>query len=620
MKYINSKEAAKKWGMTERRITALCRGGKIEGAKKQGKEWLLPENSSRPVDGRSLRKVSVVTQKPLPIGVSDFKEAVRHYYYVDKTELIRDIIDELPKVSLFTRPRRFGKTLTMDMLRVYFEKTNEDTANYFKDKKIWSYGQKYRDYQNRFPVIYLSFKDVKFASWEDTLMKMKSLFAAEFIRHKEVVGKDAICDKNEAAYFRRVMAGECNEVELTESLGRLSKMLHDYHREAPVIIIDEYDTPIQQGFLCGYYDAVILFMRNLFSGGLKDNPHLSFGFLTGILRVAKESVFSGMNNLIDNSILKQRYSAYFGFTKEEVKTMLYDYGRPAKYAEVCRWYDGYRFGNHEIFNPWSVISYIGAGFEADAYWQNTGNNDIIRNIVKGADEDTRLKLQELLEGKPVLCDIDTSVVYPEIMENPRSVFSFLLIAGYLRINKLAKVGDIPLTYVSIPNKEIGRIYEREILSAIGDSKAMSTAALIQQSIIEHDINAMKRHLESYLKATISFFDASNEGFYHGLMLGLYAALNDLYTITSNRESGDGRFDIAMAPLYRGSPAIVVEVKVLRNGSDDSDSLITQLQDLAKTALGQIEAKGYAKEMESEGAEVLKIGIAFYKKNAEIAYE
>ncbi|MCR5056336.1 MAG: AAA family ATPase [Clostridia bacterium] len=618
MDFINVQEAAEKWQSDERSITRLCRDGRIPGAVKDNGKWLIPANADRPKDGRRKKKSLAVFRKPLPIGVSDFKEAVSRYYYVDKTELIKDILDDLPKVSLFTRPRRFGKTLTMDMLRVFFEKSEEDTSRYFADKKIWTYGEKYTSYQGKYPVIYLSFKDVKFDTWEDTIAKMKSLFQAEFIRHKEIIGAGTKADQYEINYYNRMLLCTETEVELTEAFTRLSKMLHDFHGIAPVIIIDEYDTPIQQGYAKNYYEKIVLFMRNLFSGGFKDNSHLSFGFVTGILRVAKESIFSGMNNFVDNSVLNERYSTYFGFTKDEVKTILSAYGKRNKLGEACEWYDGYRFGSNEIFNPWSVISYINNECTPQAYWQNTGSNDIIRQIVLDAPVETKEKLQTLLEGKPVLADIDTSVIYPEIKDNPQTIFSFLLIAGYLKLNKSPNVAGTSFYYVSIPNKEIERIYGKEILSAIGDFRTQSTASSIQQAIIDNDIAGMRRHLEHYLKQTVSFFDTSNESFYHGLMLGLYAVMNDLYSVTSNREAGNGRFDIQMVPLSKNMPAIIIELKVLSSETANEKTITEQLQALSRDALRQIDEKEYALPLEERGLSIMKLGIAFYKKQAEAA--
>ena len=313
------KEAAELWNISERRITTLCKEGKIKGAKKEGRFWLIPADAKKPADKRirtgAYKKSIHPANLPLPIGISDYRVAVTEYYYIDKTMMIKDFIDERPMVTLFTRPRRFGKTLNMDMLRTFFEKTNEDTSLYFKDNKIWQCGKKYRDYQGKYPVIFVSFKDVKFNTWAETFAAIKDIFANETHRHIELQTSKTL-DKYDKKTFEKLLSGDVTEVELSSALCDLSRMLHKHYGVAPIIIIDEYDVPIQQGHMNDYYDSCILFMRNLFSGGLKDNKHLSFGFLTGILRVAKESIFSGLNNLTINSVLDNKYSSYFGFTSD----------------------------------------------------------------------------------------------------------------------------------------------------------------------------------------------------------------------------------------------------------------------------------------------------------------
>ena len=310
-------------------------------------------------------------------------EAVTRYYYIDKTLLIRDFIDALPKVSLFSRPRRFGKTLNMDMLRVFFERSEQDTSVYFQDKAIWACGDYYRSFQGKYPVIYLSFKDVKYASWENALKDIAAIIRSEYARHGELLDSPA-CNTVEKQAFRAIIDDQADEVALSRSLSLLSAMLCKHYGIETVIIIDEYDTPIQQGYASGYYDQVVAFVRNLFSGAFKDNSSLAYGFMTGILRVAKESIFSGMNNLKVNTIMDDRYSAYFGFSKEEVAQMLAHYGHADKLAEVCEWYDGYQFGSSEIYNPWSVINYVDENCYPKAFWQSTGSNEIIGDILAAA--------------------------------------------------------------------------------------------------------------------------------------------------------------------------------------------------------------------------------------------
>ena len=337
---------AERWNLTERRVSKLCNDGMIRGAVKKGRSWQIPVNTEKPVDRRvrtgAYQNHDVQTKLPIPIGVSDYRLASTEYYYVDKTLLIRDILDERPLVSLFTRPRRFGKTLNMDMLRTFFELSDKDTSVYFRNRNIWKCGKKYQDYQGKYPVIFVSFKDVKCLTWEDTYANIRNLLQHEFERHLELLESPKL-NSYDKKNLKTILDGEANTAEIEASFALLSELLHKHYEIAPIIIVDEYDTPIHQGYVRGFYDSIINFMRNLFSGGFKDNSHLSFGFLTGILKVAKESIFSGLNNPKINTILENRYSEYFGFTHEEVKAMAKYYQAEDKYPEICEWYDGYRF-------------------------------------------------------------------------------------------------------------------------------------------------------------------------------------------------------------------------------------------------------------------------------------
>ncbi|MBQ5522839.1 MAG: AAA family ATPase, partial [Oscillospiraceae bacterium] len=391
----------------------MCKDGRIPGAYKEGGTWYIPADAERPTDGRvrtgAYKKVSSKIKLPLPVGISDYRVASTEYYYVDKTLMIKDFLDERPQVALFTRPRRFGKTLNMDMLRTFFEKTDEDTSVYFRDKAIWKQGEKYRAYQGKYPVIFLSFKDVKCETWQETLQKLAEIIGSEFARHTELLTTEA-CNDVDKASFRRIMERAASDVELSSALLTLTRMLHEHHKIAPIIIIDEYDTPIQQGHTRDFYDQVILFMRNLFSGGLKDNSHLTFGFLTGILRVAKESIFSGLNNLSVYSIMDNNFSQYFGFTHDEVKHMAAYYGAAGNYSELCEWYDGYRFGESDIFNPWSVINYFQRKCKLQAYWVSTSSNDVIGEVLAVTSPELYEELYALLRGETITTYIDTGVV------------------------------------------------------------------------------------------------------------------------------------------------------------------------------------------------------------------
>ena len=600
MNYVSCAEAAKAMGITVRRIQQLCKQGEFQGAIKDGHTWLIPEDSiSSELTGK---------KKPLPIGVSDFKIATTGYYYVDKTLLIRDFLDTRPMVSLFTRPRRFGKTLNMDMLRVFFEKTQEDTSIYFKDKLIWQCGSVYTCHQGQYPVIFLTFKDVKCLTWKETFQKIRKLISLEFMRHEELEKSSVLSDYEKDQYH--LLAGDdANEVDCQMGLQLLSLMLHKHYGKECIIIIDEYDTPIQQGHSCNFYSEIVNFMRNFFSGGLKDNPHLAFGFLTGILRVAKESIFSGMNNLKINSILEESYSEYFGFTAEEVKDILHYYGREEKCQEICDWYDGYKFGNTEIFNPWSVINYIADKCFPRAFWQSTGSNEIIGEIIATATAEITEGLHKLLCGKKLTTYIDTSVIYPEIQNNPYTIYSFLLVAGYLKVVTVYPQNDGNfMCDVAIPNKEIACVYEKEILNRTNQN---SVAISISQAIFSGDAKKLQSLLEDFMLQSISSMDGANEGFYHGMMLGLCAILGNRYQVRSNRESGLGRFDVQLTPLVNGIPGFLFEFK---HTNDDHVNLET----LADRALRQIDEKKYDTELRNAGVgEIIKIGIAFRGKNAAV---
>lgn len=598
MNYLSCAEAAKVMGITVRRIQQMCKQGEIPGVSKEGRSWRIPEDAV--LLGLGERK------KSLPIGISDFKTATSHYYYVDKTLMIRDFLDTKPMVSLFTRPRRFGKTLNMDMIRVFFEKTQEDTSFYFRDKKIWQCGDGYTRHQGQYPVIFLTFKDVKCLTWEETFQKICRMISLEFIRHSELESSSML-SLYEKEQYQRLAGGNADAVDYQMGLQLLSMMLHKHYGKASIIIIDEYDTPIQQGHTCNFYSEIVNFMRSFFSGGLKDNPHLAFGFLTGILRVAKESIFSGMNNLKINSILDKSYSEYFGFTKEEVKEMLRYYGKEEKYQEICDWYDGYRFGDAEIFNPWSVINYIADNCFPKAFWQSTGNNEIIGEIIVTASSEITEGLYKLLCGEKITTYVDTSVIYPEVHNNPYSIYSFLLVAGYLKVAAVYPQNDGNfMCDVAIPNKEIAFVYEKEVLNRTNRN---NVSVSISQAIFSGDAQKLQSLLEDFMLQSISSMDGANEGFYHGMMLGLCAVLGNRYQVRSNRESGIGRFDIQLTPLVSGIPGFLFEFKHTKDEHVD-------LTDLADSALQQIDEKRYDTELRNAGVySIIKIGIAFRGKNA-----
>ncbi len=609
---MTTKEAAGLWGISDRRVSKYCNEGRITGAVKSGSSWLIPVGTGKPMDKRRrASQESNYERLPLPVGISDYRSASTKYYYVDKTLLIRDFLDEQAKVSLFTRPRRFGKTLNMDMIRTFFEKTDEDTSVYFKNKNIWKAGKKYRDHQGKYPAIFVTFKDVKFSSWEKTLQDIGVIFAQEYLRHQELRASEK-CNAYEQEYYEKIIARMATEEEMTHGLQMLSQMLDEHYGIAPIIIIDEYDTPIQQGHSSGFYDDVVGFMRNLFSGGLKDNPHLTFGFMTGILRVAKESIFSGLNNLKINSVLDNRYSEYFGFTHDEVLKMAAYFMAEDKYREICDWYDGYQFGRTEIFNPWSVINYFANECQPKAFWQSTGSNDVINEILMLSDGEATDNLTRLLHGESLKTMIDTSVIYPQIHNNPASIFSFLLMAGYLKpVGERMLIGSNDFYAVAIPNKEIAGVYRNEILGKLENIIPQSTASKIQLAVYSNDAKGLQQGLRKLLLQSGSYYDTMGENFYHGLMLGLCAAM-DQYRVTSNREAGEGRYDICLMPKAIRLPGVLIELKASKGCAKE------KLAELAQAALQQIRDQHYDTELRSQGVQtVYNFGVAFSGKEVEV---
>lgn len=613
------KQASQRWGIFDTRITKLCREGEISGAIKNGKSWLIPADTPKPVDRRyktpNSANANIATKLPLPIGISEYSLASTQYYYVDKTMMIKNFLDERPMVSLYTRPRRFGKTLNMDMLRTFFEKSDEDTSVYFSDKKIWSCGEQYRAYQGKYPVIFVSFKDIKFDTWDKTFEMLRVTIGNEFSRHAELANSEK-CSDIDKKYYQEIVGRNADIVSLSSSFAVLSRMLFQHYNEKAIIIVDEYDIPIQQGHTRGFYNEVIDFMRNLFSGGLKDNPCLAYGFLTGILRVAKESIFSGLNNLVINSIIDDKYSQYFGFTRDEVKQMAAYYNATDKLDELCEWYDGYRFGGTEIFNPWSVINYFSIGCKPRAFWQSTGSNDIISEVIAAADEDIYERLEKLLQGDKFTTLIDTGVIYPQIKKNPSTIYSFLLVAGYLKAENtdISSSGDF-MCEVSLPNKEIKTVYNKEVLQKLDGIVSQSSAVAIQEAIYTNNKAQLQKQLRKLLLRSASSFDTAKELFFHGLFLGICAMFDDRYYVTSNRESGEGRFDIQLMPKDVDRPGVLIELKADKNCTQD------ELKMLAQTALDQINDRKYDTEMLTKGIKtIFKYGVAFSGKNVEISAE
>ncbi|MBQ9065988.1 MAG: AAA family ATPase [Clostridia bacterium] len=617
MTYLSSRELAQEWDVSEAHISKLCREGKLPGAQKDGRNWQIPDGVRRPADGRSSQKQHALTggARLLPVGISSYREVVQNYYYVDKTLLLRDLLNDGPGIYLFTRPRRFGKSLNLDMIRTFFEQTETDTSDLFRDKNIWRCGAKYREYQGAYPVIFLSFRNGKRNRQEDMILYLKRTLGNEYLRHPELADSET-CTSLDRTYYHNMVTGDLSDGELMDALDVLTRMLHMHHGVKPVILIDEYDVPIQQSWFSGFYDDCVNFMRNLFAGGLKDNPHVSYGILTGILRIAKESMFSGLNNLQVNSILDSAYSEYFGFTTEEVEELAEYYGATDRLDEIHEWYDGYRFGPTDIYNPWSVSNYFRENYVPKAYWVYTTSNDLVGDILPFSSPADYRKLKQLLNGKTVLSVIDTDVVFPALRSNSSMIYSFLLLGGYLKAldSKMSTDGNA-MCHVAIPNKEVLTVFRKEVLDRMDKAHVIprDMSYGIEEALFAGDSEGLAYLLEELLMESASFFDTAHEDFYHGFILGLCAILRDQYRVTSNRESGKGRYDIQLEPRSDEWPGILIELKASGKSSPED------LSALAEKALQQIRENQYDTEMVRRGlTQIYEYGVAFHGKQVAVA--
>lgn len=549
--------------------------------------------------------------KRISLGYSDFKRTVEdNYYFVDKTLFIKEVVEDGSAVILLPRPRRFGKSMNMSMLRCFFEKTEESNRELFRGLKIYS-DKEIMKKQGQYPVIFITFKDVKDSSYDKTVEKIKDLIIEEYTKYIKLLDVD-ILEKPEKAYFQRIIDREASEGEYELSFKNLSKFLNKYYNKRVFILVDEYDVPIQSGYLNNYYDKVIEFIRNLLSGALKDNSYLEKGILTGILRVAKESIFSGLNNINVCTILSSEYSEYFGFTEEEVEETLKYYGIEANMEELKNWYNGYIFGDRVIYNPWSVLNYIKRwkdGFKP--YWTSTSSNDLVKMLVTKGGADLKGDLEELIKGKSIEKRINEDIVMGEIDKDTENVWSFLLFSGYLKVvKKRLDMGEMYCN-LSIPNMEVNYLYRQIILGWFKESINNDKFNIMLKSLVTGDIKTFGKILKNFVENSMSYFDAAgseSEKVYHAFVLGMLLGLGDNYEVKSNRESGYGRYDVMVIPKNISKIGIVIEFKKV--DEDDEEDL----EKAADAALKQIKDKDYKSELIEKGIKnIIELGIAFEGK-------
>ena len=559
-------------------------------------------------------------ERPLAIGQDIFSN-MSGAYYVDKTLLAKDLLDNRAGTILFTRPRRFGKTLNMTMLQTFFEIPidGKDTSHYFKDLAIWQQGEKYRAEQGKYPVVMISFKGVKEKSFEENIKDIKALISEEYLRHDYLRHSKKILAADKT-FFSRVADGELDESDLRRSLSMLSKLLCQHHGQKAIVLIDEYDKPLQTGWeSCDnkFYGKMVDFMRALLVNVFKTNPYLYKGILTGVTRISKESIFSGLNNLAVDTIFDKQFSHYFGITESELKEMLAFYGIPEKFDEMKEWYDGYDFGGTEIYNPWSVIQYINKDCVPMAYWANTSDNKLAAESLIYAGKDNIKLLENLLCGGSVDKTVDTNLVFPEIYDNEDAIFGLLLQSGYLK--NTAKIQSSGRTCtLKIPNLEIMEVFAREILKrCVQDKNALSSGKQLIDAIMTGDTEKMQLLMQDYMLRSCSYLDFEEEKDYQNFMLGIFAFASAGYTVKSNREAGLGRHDIILYPKKKSLPGIIFELKHFKGKVSETDKpskLIGSLKRSAKAALRQIDRMRYAEEMKGlTDAGIIKYGAAFYGK-------
>ena len=548
--------------------------------------------------------------KRLPIGISDFKKLIEYdYYFVDTTRMIGDIYRESADIVLITRPRRFGKTLNMSMLR-YFYDNRMVSSDLFKPFAI-AEDAEIMEKMNSYPVIYLTFKDVNNNTWEKTYDKLKNLLADLYNDFEEDL-QEIFADSYTGQYCRKLLNGTASNVDYQNALKNLTRYLYQVHQKPVILIIDEYDVPIQSGWLNGYYDEIIDMMKGILSGALKDNPHLFKGVLTGIYRVAKESIFSGLNNLKVYTLLKERYHPYFGFTEAEIEKLLktLEVEPDSEVRKNLRsWYDGYTFGGKKIYNPWSVLNYL-YDQELQPYWIGTSSNDLIITLIdKNLKDDGifRTEIETLIAGDSIEKTINESAALRDMEYSVDAIWALFLFSGYLKPDTQTLTKGKYDCALKIPNEEV-MIFFRDTVITWLNKAGRRILSDMTKPLLEGNARLFCEKLEKYVRDTLSYYDIHEaaENTYHILILGMFAHLSDDYFIRSNRESGLGRYDICLKAKDKKHYSAIIEIKA-------------QSGETAK-GLEQIDNKDYARELESEGyTKVIKVALGVDGKAIQTAY-
>lgn len=551
--------------------------------------------------------------KPIPIGIEDFKRLIDDgYYFVDKTLMIKELIDMKGMVNLYTRPRRFGKTLNMSMLRRFFEKTEEDNSYLFDELAIIEAGEKYHKYMGQYPVISISLKGMKQACYEDSFDKFKDIIISEFERHDYILSSDKLKPRQRKV-FEDIYSDKADDSVYNTALKLLSDCLYEVYGKKVIVLIDEYDVPLENAYFNGFYDEMINLIRSVFESVLKTNDSLEFAVLTGCLRISKESIFTGLNNLNVYPVTDNAFSQYFGFTEQELKQLADYYGLSDCFDIIKTWYDGYLFGKTEIYNPWSVLKYVQYSLSndssiPDAYWVNTSSNSIIHELVVKGDRRIREDIEKLIKGDSIEKPLYQDITYVNMNVKSDYIWSFLLHTGYLKPIRIYKKGIQTYFSAVIPNLEIVTIYENTFRQWFDESIRVADKSVLLGAVLDGDAETFALEVNRWLLKSISYHDGY-ENFYHGFLVGLLE-YSDEYLVESNRESGTGRNDIVIKNVLTREIAVILEIKsVDKNGTLDS---------MCDIALKQIEDRQYEVGLVNEGyKKIIKYGIAFEGKRCMI---
>ena len=564
---------------------------------------------------------SMEKKKKLPIGISDFKEVIEYgYYYFDKTKFIENILEERSKVKLFTRPRRFGKTLNMSMLKYFFDVRNkEENRKLFENLEVSK--SEYFGEQGKYPVISISFRNYDEENWEEGFKTIKTTIANAYAEHKILMDN---LDKRELEKFESIWL-EKDEGDWKNSLRNLVQYLYEYYGKKVIVLIDEYDQPIIDSYIKGYYDKAISFFKSFYGLVLKDNEYLEMGVMTGILRVAKENIFSGLNNLKVHTILDDKFTEYFGVVETEVVQALEDFDLEYELDDVQKWYNGYLFGDKKVYNPWSIINFL-SDKKLRPYWVNTSGNGLIRLYLEKLKNDIFDDFSKLLKGESIVKRINDNMTFQNLEANfSKNIWNLFFHSGYLTLTKEYDVMKKSAS-IKIPNKEISEMFSEMFIEVYFEDT--DNFLDMTDALKNGDIDKFRVELNKILLENTGIFDVSGvhkEQFYHGLMLGLFLMLKNEYEITSNGFAGKGRYDLLLKPknILEEQEGIIFELKIINidNSKLNLEEIHKKLKNECKIALKQIEEKEYASTLRNAGIEkVLKIGIAFYGKEFEVKFE